>query len=458
MNKVARGRYSLAARLTLGLVLVAVLVIPAVGSILYWALARQLEAAEVKEVQGMVEVVRHVLDKAQGPEDLAGLRQHLDDMLIGHERLRIWVISAEGTLLYGGPSLPKTQIVDGILTVWREDGVPLRGHSVTLDVGSLVPRANLLAGYDSRERYRLLADYRQVTLTVSAIGLLFTVALSVAVNRRGLRPIVRLSQEAAALTPDNLSMRLDSQGIAYELGALVDAFNRALGRVEAAYHQLDAFNADVAHELRTPLASAVIGIEVALARPRSSEELTQSLRETLEGLTSMSSMVNDMLFLARADRDAPLDGAEEIELARHSQIAAAGLSGTLSERDQALVVTGSAWASANPALVQRAVANLVANAIRFAPVGSIIEVDVDQRGPWVYLTVRNHGETIAASLLPRMFERLVRGDAARSGESHHGLGLAIVHAVARLHGGATFARSADGVTEVGFSLPAVKYD
>lgn len=457
MTAASPVRHSIAARLTLGLVLISLAVFPAVGAFLYWALARQLETAERHEIEGKVNVVRHFLDEVRQPSDLSGLHHHLDDMLIGHERLRIWLVSDDGTLLYGGAKRPRTQDDAGDLVVWREDGVRLRGQSVDLQPGPVIPRVELLIGYDSRERYLLLADYRRTILAVCGVGLLLTIVLSVGVTRRGLRPIVRLSREASALTPDALAVRLDSNGIAMELGTLVDSFNRVLDRVETAYRQLEAFNADVAHELRTPLATAVTGLEIALARPRTNEELREALDESLHSLREIARMVNDMLFLARADRNLPLDDAQEIEVGRQSRIAAEALLPALSQRNLQLVVSGTAWASANPALVQRAVANLVANATRFALDGSTITLAIDQAGPWVRVAVRNLGESIPPELLPLVFERFVRGDASRSGEAHHGLGLAIVRAVARLHGGATFASSKEGVTEVGFSLPGIDF-
>jgi two-component system heavy metal sensor histidine kinase CusS len=87
-----------------------------------------------------------------------------------------------------------------------------------------------------------------------------------------------------------------------ELEDLTVAFNGALGRLEDAWQQLEGFNADVAHELRTPLANLIGGTQVALSRPRSAAEFQETLQSNLEELERLRSIVNDMLFLARADQ------------------------------------------------------------------------------------------------------------------------------------------------------------
>lgn len=450
------SRHSLAARLTLGLALISLVVFPVVGSLLYRTLARQMATAEQQEIEGKADIVRHFLEEVRQPGDLLSLRHHLDDVLIGHGRLRLWLIAEDGTLLYGGTERPRTQRHGEGLIIWREDGVPLRGEALRLEAGQVVPAGELLIGYDSRERHQWLASYRQAVLAVCGLGLLLTVTLSSWITRRELRPIVRLSREAAALSTDALSERLSAHGIAVELRVLVDSFNRVLDRVEMTYRQLESFNADVAHELRTPLATLVTGLEVTLARRRANEEMKEALQESLEGLNEMAGMVNDMLFLARADRNMALEETEPVDVGEQSEVAARALSGLLSERYQRLQVEGAGRAMANPALLRRAVSNLVANAVRFGASGSTITIAIETTQPRVRVTVRNMGEAIAPEVLPRIFERFVRGDTARSGQSHHGLGLAIVGAVARLHGGETFARSQNGITEIGFTLRAAE--
>ncbi|ENO87885.1 heavy metal sensor signal transduction histidine kinase [Thauera linaloolentis 47Lol = DSM 12138] len=226
-----------------------------------------------------------------------------------------------------------------------------------------------------------------------------------------------------------------------------------LARLDGAYRQLEGFNADVAHELRTPLASLIGETELALHRERGITELKEVLGSNLEDLQRLASLVNDMLFLSRADRG---------ERARRSLVRSlAALAAEVVDFHEAALheagvgarVQGDAEGEFDSALLRRALSNLLANATRFAQRGTVIDIDIapDATGS-VRLSVSNSGPAIPAEHLPRIFERFYRADRAREhGKDNHGLGLAIVAAIARMHGGTAFAHSRSR-TSVGISL------
>ena len=120
----------------------------------------------------------------------------------------------------------------------------------------------------------------------------------------GLRPVRNLAMQVQALAADTLDHRLDGSAQPEELAPLVQHVNDLLDRLHRAYEQLEAFNADVAHELFTPLATLIGGTEVALRKAREADELRDVLGEHLEELQRMSLIVQDMLFLSQADRGA----------------------------------------------------------------------------------------------------------------------------------------------------------
>jgi two-component system heavy metal sensor histidine kinase CusS len=130
----------------------------------------------------------------------------------------------------------------------------------------------------------------------------------------------------------------------------------------------------------------------------------------------------------------------------------------LEESNLHLRVEGDATLPVDASLVKRAISNLLGNAARFAHPGSTVVVRLGQSGEAdrVQVLVQNDGEPIAEQALPRLFDRFFRGDASRccDAEQHHGLGLAIVAAIARMHDGRTVAQSAEGVTRIGFTLAA----
>jgi two-component system, OmpR family, heavy metal sensor histidine kinase CusS len=169
----------------------------------------------------------------------------------------------------------------------------------------------------------------------------------------------------------------------------------------------------------------------------------------------LSSMVDDMLFLSHADRGARARRGEPRSLRMLAEQVVEYHEMVLEDSNVSVSVVGDAHAAVDDALVQRALSNLLGNAARYADKGSTVILRIEaQVGNSASLAVENRGATIDAQQLPRLFDRFFRGEQARTQcqQQHHGLGLAIVAAVARMHGGCTFAESADGLTRIGFEL------
>lgn len=450
----ARARTSIAGRLTLLLGLVALMVFGAVGALLHWSLERELLRTERVELEGKADVVQHYIDEVQKPGDLQDLRHHLDDALIGNGGLRVWIIGADGQTLYGGSGVPATRVLaSGALSIVREDGVVLRGLQYELRPRSAMPSATVLIGLDTRPREALMRAHGRNTLLVCALGVVATIGLSVWIARRGLAPLHRLSEEAADIDAGALSQRLSARSDSRELVPLVESFNRALDRLEEAYHRLEGFSADVAHELRTPLAVMISGTEVALSRDRPVSELQEVLMSHLEDLRALTSMVNDMLFLARADRGELAENLVPVSLRSEALAVADYLEASLEDGGHTLRVDGDAQARVNPALLRRALVNLVTNAARYTPKGEVIVVRLDEGEGLPRVSVSNPSPPIPRETLLRMFDRFWRSDAARAKSLEgYGLGLAIVRAVALMHGGETFAVSFAGMTTVGLTV------
>jgi two-component system heavy metal sensor histidine kinase CusS len=250
--------------------------------------------------------------------------------------------------------------------------------------------------------------------------------------------------------------------VAALLVVLVACWIRRLGlelaRLEAANEQLDAFNADVAHELRAPLTNLVCGTELALARPRTATELHDALQSNLEELGRLRAIVNDMLFLARADQGEAASGRIQANVAQEVGKVIEFFGPVLEDRGLAVGIVGElqAQATLNIGLFRRALSNLLQNAVEHSPAGARLAVEIARQNASVWIRVANPGDTIANEHLPRLFDRFYRVGAARrnAGEARgHGLGLAIVKAVAGMHGGGVAAASRDGVTTIAFSVP-----
>lgn len=447
---------SIGARLGLTLAVVAVLVFAVVGFLLHAVLAQVLVADEKADLLGKTQVVQRFVDEVRSDDDLPLLQRHLEATSVGGRfRWNVWVIRPDGTILYGAEPLPPTVQRDGDkLQLRRQDGVELRGTSYALDGSNpVLSNAQVLIGMDPRPRAEMLARYDRLSIVVCTLGVLASAGLSLLAMRRGLSPVRKLSDEAARIQPGAHLERLTLPRKSAELLPLAQRFNEVLERVESAWTQLEAFNADVAHELRTPLAILINGAELALARDRPPQEMRDVIESHLEELRALASMVNDMLFLARVDRGETPDNLERISV--HDEAAGVGdfVEALLAEKCQRLVVTGDARLLANRALVRRALVNLLTNGSRHAPEGSELAVLIAADPQRVRVVVRNPGPPIPDDVQQRMFDRFWRGEnsRARSGE-RFGLGLAIVRAIARMHGGEASVRCIDGHNEIGFTL------
>ncbi|MQK21740.1 HAMP domain-containing protein, partial [Escherichia coli] len=132
------------------------------------------------------------------------------------------------------------------------------------------------------------------------LGVAIVALLGYVVSRIGLRPVGMLSKQAQHLAPVDHGQRLDTRALPEELQQLASSFNGVLARQEVAWRQLESFNADVAHQLRTPLTNLIGQTQLGLSRRRSPDELEELLGSNLEELERMTSIVNDMLFLSHA--------------------------------------------------------------------------------------------------------------------------------------------------------------
>lgn len=445
---------SIEVRLTVLLGLIALVVSTIAGCTLFWALKREVQSQEMTEVAGKLELIQHLASMHDEAnllhDDLIG---KLGSTLVGHENLRVWILGKHGDVLYGGEAPQELRSGSGSEVFLRtHDGVDMRGLRESLE-GAVTPGATLIVAADTRPSAQFLYQFVTVLLLICAVWIGVTAVLAAWAVRRSLAPLRRLSAQAAQVQPDNLAVRLPEAGIDRELEEFTRTFNSMLGRVQTAYQQMEGFNADVAHELRTPLATLISGTEVVLSSAHSMQELQDLLESNLEELGGLRTLINDMLFLARADGGELARDLEQVSVAQEIGKVHEFYEASLEEAGVSLRSCEDCRVAANPRLLRRAIANLVSNAIKATPSGHVIDVTCVAQLDEVEIRVSNPGAGIPAEALPRIFDRFYRTDDSRSGRTEgHGLGLAIVRAIARMHGGRAFASSDEGRTVVGFSI------
>ena len=302
----------------------------------------------------------------------------------------------------------------------------------------------VVVGESLDDRDEAVASLGALLLIGGPILLLLTAAIGYGATAAALRPVERMRARAAAIEATDPSGRLPVPKADDEIGRLGATLNAMLDRIEAAFQRERTFVADASHELRTPLAILKTELELALRRGRTKEELTAALRSATEETDRLVALAEDLLVIARSDqgrlpiRREKLQASELLERVRDRHAP-----------DATIAAANGVVVDADPLRLEQALGNLLDNARGHG--GTAIELAAETRGGAVRLHVRDDGPGIPADL--DAFERFTRGDAARA-RGGAGLGLAIVAAIARAHGGdAGAAPRPGGGADVWLELP-----
>jgi two-component system, OmpR family, sensor histidine kinase MprB len=321
----------------------------------------------------------------------------------------------------------------------RVNGIHLRVLAEPFGQGRAVQLAQPLTEVDS-----LLSRLRLILALLDLAGIAIAALLGRLVAGAAVLPLKRLTQAAehVALTQD-LSGRIKSVGqdeigrLARSFNAMLDALERSIGALDASVHAQRQLVADASHELRTPVTSLRTNIEI-LQQAESMElsDRRAMLSDVVEQIEELTLLINDLIELARGEE--PFAAAEDVRLdvlvgevveraLRHTP--AARFDVTL----QPTIVPGV------PARLERAITNLIDNAVKYSPPDEPVEIALSGEE----LTVRDHGPGISDADLPHVFDRFYRGAEAR-GRPGSGLGLAIVRQVVEQQGGRVDAERAPG--------------
>ena len=253
---------------------------------------------------------------------------------------------------------------------------------------------------------------------------------------RALAPVARMTREADTIGIERLDERIDVPAASDEIQRLAVTLNAMLDRLERGVDDKRRFAADASHELRTPLAVMRAELDVSLREADLSTSARAALESAQEEVERMRSIVENLLMLARAD-----DGSLEllrapVDLAAVTEAVTQNAS-VLARPKRVAIVTGgpSATVLGDRARIEQVVMNLVNNAIRFSPGGGHVTVTTWLRDNGAGWTVNDEGPGVSPDLAGHIFERFVRGDAARSNDGGSGLGLAISKEIVKAHGG-----------------------
>jgi two-component system heavy metal sensor histidine kinase CusS len=467
-------RWSLAARLTAWYAGTAFLLILAATGFLYWALVSNLDREDDQFLVDKIHFLRMLL--RDRPQDAAALKQEAEWEWAASQYTQFYlrIRDDKGRTIIETPGMseelptsvfPTPHAGEAELGPGKEVESPSGKSFRVLTVLAAEQRAGsptriIEVALDRTYEEDLLARYRRNLWLVLGLALVVCALAAYQIARRGLQSVAAITATAGRIHSTTLDERLEVQGLPAELFVLAGTFNEMLDRLEESFARLSQFSADIAHELRTPVNNLRGEAEVALGKPRSPEEYREVLGSCLEECGRLTRIIDSLLFLARAESPEtqiakePVDVGRELLAVREFYEAAAAEAGVTLK----LHADGNIVADLDRTLFQRALSNLVANALAHTPPGGVITLTASHDGFQVHIAVTDTGRGIPKEHLPHVFDRFYRVDQARSTTSGRvGLGLAIVKSIAVLHHGtATITSEVGRGTRVTLVLPGVK--
>ncbi|MCR8717828.1 heavy metal sensor histidine kinase [Pseudomonas syringae] len=421
----------------------------------YMAISRQLDVRAEDSLNEKFAQIEHSMSEGfLAIEDIVQYPHTLRDQIVGHDSYSLTVLDSskprQQLMMVGneeGRNLPIPE--DGHIPQGFQELESVHGHKILMGYREIRLKTGqdilVRLSMDRESDSTLLHAYLKSTFFILPLILLLVGFGVWWVVRRALRPLRAFRKVTALISARDLSHRMKMKGLPDELRDLAHAVNFMLHRLDGDVQQLAQFSDDLAHELRSPMNNLMGKAQVTLSRPRPSEEYKQALESCTEELERMSRMISQMLFLASASQPAAPLPLEVIELGEEAEKVAELFSSSAEDRDITLQVHGAAKVSGDKLMIQRAISNLLSNAIRHGLAGSVITITLDTHEDEVWLAVRNAGDGIDADHLPRLFDRFYRVHVSRARQQGGtGLGLAIVRSIMSLHEGQVTVQSEPG--------------
>jgi two-component system heavy metal sensor histidine kinase CusS len=443
-----KPRKSIVAQLTTWYVSSLFVLVLATSIYLYWTLSSAILAESRAVLLDRIHTVTSLLERSPDSLEYARSRIRLEWPSRHFERVYVRVVKNGSAVLLESPSIPPEVVTE----VFGGDAgdtpqarrVRTRAGGVYLAASNRLKLpggepATAYVALDLSRQDEILSRYRDRLFAALFCTLLVASLFGRKLARQAIRPVEDIVRTARHIRSTTLHERIEERGLPEELQRLAATINEMLDRLEDAFERLSRFSSDIAHELRTPLNNIRGEIEVALGRSRTLEEYREVLASSLEESARVSKLIDGLLFLAKTEHPEMQIRKERVNL--HDEIANIRdfyeASAAEEEVEIDAVIAPALEVEVERTLFQRALGNLVANAIAYNRPGGRIRVEAERRGTMVEISVRDTGQGIAAGDLEHVFDRFYRADPSRQATKlgGFGLGLTIVRSIVQLHQG-----------------------
>jgi heavy metal sensor kinase len=448
------SRLSIRMRLSAWYLAVLCLSLAVLASAIFWGAQTSVSRLIDGDLRERLQATQAFMEQ-QIPEDtskdLQDEFQEFSASQPGGELLQI--SDASGRWIFQSPSIQKFNIRPGLLNSDTKSSIDTLK---TLGVLRIITSAVTIKGklYNVQlatdvTKFHLFLDQLKWLLLISTpLAIALALAGGYWLSGRALQPVRQITERARSIGVEELSVRLDVPEAADEMRSLTETLNEMLERIESSFKRITQFTADASHELRTPVAIIRTTAEVALRHRRDEREYRQALLDILEEAKRTSTLLDDLLALARSDSGGwqlakkPANIAEIIEKAyskAESLAAEKGISFSLR------VETTNACIEGDDEALFRMFLVLYDNAIKYTRAGGHVSSDFSVRDGSPVLEIRDSGIGIPRDALVHIFERFFQVDASRTRNGGGvGLGLAIAKAIANAHEAEIQAESQEG--------------
>ncbi|MGS0891937.1 heavy metal sensor histidine kinase [Burkholderia stagnalis] len=433
---------TLRGRLTALIILSTSVILALSGVALYEALRSRIDAAASEQMAGIVSALSAHLGNASSTGYITRNPDAWVDQLHGHPNMELAIFDAAGNRLVETagfrPYVPLLSADAGHAVAelapprstlrYRVATVPLAGASA--------PVVRVAVQYDRRGDVLLLRMHATEIVVIEVFGVVLAAVIAYGIAALGLSPLRRFAARAEQMSTSRLAHPLPELDTSGELKELGHAFNGMLARLDESFTRLGQFSSNLAHDMRTPLTNLQAAAQVVLSQPRGADEYRSVIESSIDEYQRLSRMIEDMLFLARSEQVGTSIDVRRLDAAEEAARVAGYYEALAEDAGVTVKVDGHVWVDADLTLYQRALSNLLSNALRYAPRGSVVTIDCAEQGGGATVAVSDTGPGIDARHVGRIFERFYRVDPSRhNSASGTGLGLAIVRSIMDNHGG-----------------------